>query len=204
MADHRLSADAQTGLDVAELAVTVCCLVEVHEVEVDFAPGQRDIRLRVQVQQRLAQDAQAGDPHLRRRERVHPRDQPDHVVVRIRLEHHAADGVRIGQDRLPLDGDRYVRGLGQLRGDLLGLRGHLAQRVFAVQRLASGQEPDAVAGQVGNDRVTHQGAPVQPAWKRITFHDTAGVTTASVEPFQLVLPFGVGATAPAVSAVTFR
>jgi hypothetical protein len=55
VADDGLARDAEARLDVAELAVAVGGLVEVHEVEVDLGPRQLDVRLRVQVQQRLLQ-----------------------------------------------------------------------------------------------------------------------------------------------------
>jgi hypothetical protein len=42
--------------------------------------GSSLVELRVQVQQRLAQRAQPGDPHLRRREGVHPDDHPTHAT----------------------------------------------------------------------------------------------------------------------------
>jgi hypothetical protein len=81
VADDGLARDAETRLDVAELPVAVGGLVEVHEVEVDLGPGQLDVRLRVQVQQRLLQRVEARDPHLRGAERVHPRDDADDRVV---------------------------------------------------------------------------------------------------------------------------
>ena len=59
VADDGLAGDAEPGLDVAELAVAVRGLVEVHEVEVDVGPRQLDVRLRVQVQQRLLQRVEA-------------------------------------------------------------------------------------------------------------------------------------------------
>ena len=94
MADDGLARDAQTGLDVAELTVAVRGLVEVHEVEVDVVPGQLDVGLRVQVQERLLQRVEAGDPHLGRAERVHPGDHADDVVARVHLEGEAADASR--------------------------------------------------------------------------------------------------------------
>ena len=88
-----LAGHAQAGRDVAELAVAVRGLVEVHEVEVDGVPRQLDVGLRVQVQQRRAQRVEAGDPHLGRRERVHPGDHADDRVVGVGLERGAADRV---------------------------------------------------------------------------------------------------------------
>ncbi len=66
VADNRLARHAEAGLDVAELAVAVRRLVQVHEVHVDRRPRQLDVRLGVQVQQRRAESVQAGDPHLGR------------------------------------------------------------------------------------------------------------------------------------------
>ncbi len=66
---------------------------------------------------------------------MHPRDHAGAGVVRVRLQHDAADGRRVGEHRLPLDADRQgVR-------DPPGLLGHLPQCVRAVQPLAAGQEP---------------------------------------------------------------
>nr|BFE71292.1 hypothetical protein GCM10020092_045930 [Actinoplanes digitatis] len=61
---HGFAGHAHPGLYVAELPVAVRGLVEVHEVHVDGRPGQRLVQLGVQVQQRLAQRVQPGDPHL--------------------------------------------------------------------------------------------------------------------------------------------
>ena len=94
MPDDRLAGDAEARLDVPELAVAVRGLVEVHEVEVDVGPRQLDVRLRVQVQERLLQRVESGDPHLRGAERVHPRDDADDVVARVDLEGEAADASR--------------------------------------------------------------------------------------------------------------
>jgi hypothetical protein len=51
--DDGLAANAEPGQDVRELAVAVCGLIEVHELKVDVGPGQFDVGLGVQVQQRL-------------------------------------------------------------------------------------------------------------------------------------------------------
>ena len=106
VADDGLPAQRQPGLDVAELAVAVRGLVQVHEVEVDVGPRQRDVGLRVQVEQRLVERAEPGDPHLGRAEGVHPGDDPDHRVTVVRRQHDPADLVRLGEHRLPHDLDR--------------------------------------------------------------------------------------------------
>jgi len=55
MADDGGAFHPDPGLDVGELAIAVRRLVEVHEVHVDGRPGQLDVGLGVQVQQRLLQ-----------------------------------------------------------------------------------------------------------------------------------------------------
>ena len=82
VADDGLAGDPQPGLDEPELAVAVGGLVQVHEVHVDLGPRQIAVELRVQVEQRLGQRLEAGDPHPGRRERVHPGDDADARVAR--------------------------------------------------------------------------------------------------------------------------
>ncbi len=78
VADDGLARDAEPGLDVAELAVAVRGLVEVHEVEVDGPPTAAP-RWPACAGAAAASAAASrpGDPHLGGRERVHPRDQAD-------------------------------------------------------------------------------------------------------------------------------
>jgi hypothetical protein len=88
VADHSLAGHAGAGLDVAELPVAVCGLVQVHEVHVDLGPRQPRVRLGVQVQQRNLQGGQPADPHLGRGKGVHPGDQADAVRVGVGPQHH--------------------------------------------------------------------------------------------------------------------
>jgi hypothetical protein len=127
---------------VGELAVTVRSLVEVHEVHVDLCVREVDVRLRVEVQHRLLQCAEAVDPHLGGRERVHPRDDADAPRVGVDLEHPAMDADRLGQHRLEDNGQRDVAAGVELLHDGGRLIGDLPQRVVAVERLAAGEEPD--------------------------------------------------------------
>ena len=155
-----LTRHGQPGQHVAELPVAVRGLVQVHEVEIDRRPRQRDVGLRVQVQQRLVQGAEPCDPHLRRAERVHPRHQTDHPVVGVRLQDGPADRIVIDQDRLPDEFDPDRRGFGELclrelGGDTARLLRHPAERLLPVQMLASGQEPDlevVLGGRCGHQR----------------------------------------------------
>jgi hypothetical protein len=135
-----LRGHAQPGLDETELTVAVRGLVEVHEVHVDGRPRQRPVVLGVQVQQRLAQRVQAGDPHLGRGERVHPGDHAQAGRVGVGLQHGLADGARVGEHRLADDLGAQA-GVGEQALDLGGLGGHLVERLRAVEVLAAGQEP---------------------------------------------------------------
>ena len=147
VADDGLPAQRQPGLDVAELAVAVRGLVQVHEVEVDVGPRQRDVGLRVQVEQRLVEGAEPGDPHLGRAEGVHPGDDADHGVTVVRRQHDPPDLVRLGEHRLPHDPDGNGRGRLERARDLRGLPGNLLKRLRTVEVLASGQEPDLEVGE---------------------------------------------------------
>ena len=103
MTDDRGASQAQAREDVGVFAVTVRRLVQVHEVHVDALPGDLDISLGRQVQQGLAQDLEAADPHLRGAEGVHPGDDAEDAVIRAGLEHRSLDGVGVLQDGLPYD-----------------------------------------------------------------------------------------------------
>ena len=99
-ADDDLAGQAQPRGDEAELAVAVRGLVEVHEVHVDGAPGQVLIELRVQMDEGLGQQREARDPHLCRREGVHPEDQADAFLGVIGLTAQGANGVGAGHHGL--------------------------------------------------------------------------------------------------------
>ena len=97
VADDDLAVEAHARVDETRLAVAVRRLVEVHEVHVDRRPRQVAIELRVQMQERLLQGVEPADPHLRRREGVHPEDQAGAVGVGIRLQAELGDLVGRGQ-----------------------------------------------------------------------------------------------------------
>ena len=142
VAGDRLARRAHAGEDVGELAVAVGGLVQVHEVHVDLRVRQLDVRLRVEVQHRLLQRAEAVDPHLGGRERVHPRDDADAPRIGVDLEHLAMDPDRLGQHRLEHDGQRDGTVGVELLHDGGRLIGDLSQRVVAVEGLTAGEEPD--------------------------------------------------------------
>ena len=85
--DH-FAADAHSGADVAEFTVAVGGLVQVHEVHVHRVPRNFLVELSVEVEQGFLQLLQAMDPHLGRRECVHPCDDTDTLVIIVgSLEH---------------------------------------------------------------------------------------------------------------------
>ena len=102
VADDRLPAQAHPRLEEPELTISVCRLVQVHEVHVDLRPRQVAVELRVEMEQRLLQRTQPGDPHLRRREGVHPCDHADARVRRVRVERRS-DGSSPGSWRPPVE-----------------------------------------------------------------------------------------------------
>ena len=81
VADYHLARPAHAGRDVAELAVAVGALVQVHEVHVDLVPRNLAVVLRVEMQQRLLELLQPVNPHLGGREGVHPGHYADALVI---------------------------------------------------------------------------------------------------------------------------
>ena len=155
MTDDRGASQAQAREDVGVFAVTVRRLVQVHEVHVDAVPGDLDIGLGRQVQQGLAQDLEASDPHLGGAEGVHPGDDAEDAVVRAGLEHRTLDGVGVLQDGLPHDRRGKQVGFVEQANNLLGLLRNLRQRFLAVQVLAAGDEPDLTAlVETGHDEIS--------------------------------------------------
>ena len=142
VADDHLSPLLHPRADEAELAVAVGGLVQVHEVHVDRRPRQVAIELRVQVQKRLLQGGQPGDPHLGGREGVHPEHQARAVGGGVGLAADVEDGLRRGDHRLADDAHRQPPGGVEPGDDLPAVFGDLAEGRFAVKVLAAGDEPN--------------------------------------------------------------
>jgi hypothetical protein len=157
--NNGLAGDAHSRLDVAELPVAVGGLVEVHKVEVDLAPGQFDVGLRVQVEEGLLQRVESADPHLRGAERVHPRDDADNLVLGVCLERQTANRVAVLEHGLPHHGHRHVTRCAKGGRDCLRLLGYLLEGLRTVEVLAAGEKPNLVGGEVGNDGTAHGVTP---------------------------------------------
>ena len=141
VADDRLAAAPQAGLDERELAVAVGGLVQVHEVHVDVGPRQVAVVLGVEVDERLAQVGQPADPHLCRRERVHPGDDADAGRVGVGVAEDGGDRLGRRDDGLRDDPDRHGARLVEAAGDVPGVLVDLPQDGLAVQVLAARHEP---------------------------------------------------------------
>ena len=87
IADNGLAGLAQTREDMCILAVAMSTLVEVHEVHIHGLVGDLLVVLCMEVEQGLAEDLHALDPHLGRREGVHPADDAHALVVDISAVH---------------------------------------------------------------------------------------------------------------------
>ena len=140
--DDDLPRLAQSGAEESELAVAVGRLVQVHEIHVDRRPGQITIELRVQVGQRLGQGRQSGDPHLGRREGVHPGDHADAMGRSVGIAADVKDRFRRRDDRLEDDAQGQPRGGAEPLDQTAAVFGHLAKSRLAVKVLTAGDEPD--------------------------------------------------------------
>jgi hypothetical protein len=150
MADDDLPVLPQPGADVPELPVAVGGLVQVHEVHVDRAPGQVTVELGVEVGVGLAQRGEAGDPHLRGREGVHPEDEADAGRGRVRLGEEPEHLLRRLDDGLEHDAARDARRAVERLRDGLGVGGDLGERLGPVQVLGAGHEPHFGLLEVGD------------------------------------------------------
>ena len=130
----------QTRDDVGELAIAVRGLVEVHEVHVDLGPRQVPTGLGVQMEERLAEGLEPGDPHLGRRERVHPRDDADARIVALRVQARAPDAIGALHDERAVDADRDRRRGREAGHDRPGLLLDAREGLLAVQVLAAREE----------------------------------------------------------------
>ena len=88
VAANHLAGNAHASADVSELDVAVSTLVQVHEVHVHGIPGNLSIILGVEVQHGLLQCLKALDPHLCRREGVHPCNDTCALLVVVGSQHH--------------------------------------------------------------------------------------------------------------------
>ena len=91
IAANHLAGYAHAGADVSELNVAMSRLVQVHEVHVHGIPGNLGIILGVEMEQGLLQGLQTLDPHLGRRECVHPGDDTDALSVVVGCLHNGLD-----------------------------------------------------------------------------------------------------------------
>jgi len=142
VADDDLAVQTHPSTDKPEFAVAVSGLIEVHEVHIDTRPGQVAIELGMQMQEGFLEILQAGNPHLGRREGVHPGDQTNAVWRGVGFDAQVIDFLRAGQDGFEnhLAGNRG--GITEGGGDFFGIFGNLLEGFGTIKVLASGDEPD--------------------------------------------------------------
>ena len=116
---------------------------QVHERHVELRPGELSVELSVQMQDGLAEQGQSGDPRLRRRKGVHPKQKgPTHVSAAFASRHKSPDRFRRERDpgldhadgklRRGIEGSRYLAGVLRDVGDCRS----------AVQLLCTYQQPN--------------------------------------------------------------
>ena len=88
VAANHLAGNTHTGADMTELNITVSTLVQVHEVHIHRFPGDFSVKLSVEVEKRFLQSLQALNPHLGRRESVHPCDDTNALFLVVGSLHH--------------------------------------------------------------------------------------------------------------------
>jgi len=87
VAYYYLARYTHTSADMTKLDIAVSRLVEVHEVHIYVLPRKFSVVLCMEVEERLLQCLQALDPHLSRRECVHPCDDTYTLIVVVRSLH---------------------------------------------------------------------------------------------------------------------
>ena len=138
---HGLVALAHAREDMAELAVTVGALVEVHEVHVHGVPGNLLVELGMEMQQGLAQALHSVYPHLRGREGVHPGDDAYAPGLGLGPRHYVHDfGRRVG-GALVYEFHGKEAGFVHSVHHLLRMSVYLHDGVASVEELRAGDEP---------------------------------------------------------------
>ena len=134
----------EARVDVGILAVAVRRLVQVHVVEVDRVVRDAVEVLRREVEEWFLQQHFAADPVLRRRERVHPRDDARDVVAVVHVLHELRDALGRRHDALELDGVREMAARIELVDNILRIARHVLQLLFAIEELAARDEPEFI------------------------------------------------------------
>ena len=157
-----LPAPGHASLEESVLAVAVGRLVQIHEIHVDLRPRELAVELCVEVQERLLQGGEPGDPHPCRRERVHPDDEAGTRIRAVRLEAERADRLGGRHDRLVDDTNRHRRRGIERRRNLRRMHVDPGDRLLPVEVLAARDEPEleAVERLPGQAPLSSRVAPV--------------------------------------------
>ena len=153
MADDDFTRETHARVNEARLPVAMRRLVQVHEVHVDRVPGQVTTELGMEMHERLLQRVQPAHPHLRWRERVHPKNEAGAVGIGIRLEAKPGDFVGRRQKRLELGLERELRRSSERACDLPRVSRDLLKRTGTVEMLRAANEPDFRGGETNHSRL---------------------------------------------------
>ena len=144
MSDDHLSRFVQTRHNVAKFAVAVGALIEIHEIHVDLRPWNLRIKLRMKVENRLVQQFETANPHLRRRKRVHPKNDAHALFRLVRLAKLLRDFFgrlyRAAIDSFARDAPTRVKTI----DDNLRMSVDLTERLVAIERLRAGKKPNFI------------------------------------------------------------
>ena len=141
--DH-LVMDAQAGVDVAVLAVTMRALVQVHIVKINGCIGYVVQILRREMQQRLLQQLRAANPVLGRRKGVHPGDHTRHLVVVVYILHELRNAICRRHDALADDLIRKPAAGIELCHHILSVPGNIPELFLTIQVLAASDKPEFI------------------------------------------------------------
>jgi hypothetical protein len=142
MANHYFSIQPQPRVNETRFPVAMRGLIQVHEIHVNLAPRQVAVKLRVQMEERLAQNRQSANPHLGRGESVHPENQASAVGGAIGFNAKGSNFLRSRHRWLPNQFKREPLRTVELLDNLLRVCRHLVQGFPAIQVLAAGDIPN--------------------------------------------------------------
>src|SRR5215472_18954710 len=139
---------SHSAADEAEFAIAVGRLIQIHEIHVYRRPGQLLIELCVQMDQGLMQYPQSVNPHLGRRESMHPSDETHARLSAVCFKTKLINGFRRSKhglkDNLHGDSGRFV----QLVCDLARMYRYLIQRLLPVKMLAPCHQTSFKLGEI--------------------------------------------------------
>ena len=141
IAYNHFATDTHAGADMSELAVAVSRLVEVHEIHIHGIPRYFLVELGMQVKQGFLELLQAVNPHLCRRESMHPSDDTDTFVIIVGSLEYGLHFFRGVYCAFIYNFDRQFPGIVQACNHFIGMCINSNNSVTSIKELCSGDEP---------------------------------------------------------------